>query len=397
MGIRSCLAIAAIAAFCFPGWSDDPGSDLRSAAGKGELSPVRQLLDSGTPADAADGDGRTALIRAAQAGSVEVVKLLIERGAQVNRIDKEGFSALRFAAVEGRTDAVRVLLEKGADPNLEHPKGIRPLMVAAVHGHQEVVDLLVSKGADVAAVNEEGQDALCLSTTKRIHSMSKKSVFLPKYPQTIRSLIRAGADPNKSPCFIHPEYGDHNPKSIAIIGVYDRREDKKNSEELVRELDKNFAKLLIVKKRPGLRAAEVRKKLLAAGNPEATAGEPPVKIACAHLGVAAVFKAELLGYAKRNYGVGQGNAYALRTVLTDCKSEALLYKTEGAISEYHGFIIAAFSNNMGMVVGEALKDLPWPEARTPEPKATKSEEGNSSGLTGKIKSVKKVTKVVPHW
>jgi hypothetical protein len=86
----------------------DPGDDLRAAARKGQTKEVASLIARGTPIDAADRDGRTALMLAAQHGHAETVKLLLDRGAKPDLRDKQGLSAYALALLAGRDDVVRV-------------------------------------------------------------------------------------------------------------------------------------------------------------------------------------------------------------------------------------------------------------------------------------------------
>ena len=77
---------------------------------------LRCLLDNGANANAADGDGITALIFAAQAGHTEIITLLLEKGASVSAANKDGTTALMEAAREGYIGIARLLIEKGARP-----------------------------------------------------------------------------------------------------------------------------------------------------------------------------------------------------------------------------------------------------------------------------------------
>jgi hypothetical protein len=86
----------------------DSGDDIRAAARKGQTKEVASLIDRGTPIDAADRDGRTALMLAAQRGHAETVKLLLDRGAKPDLRDKQGMSAYALALLAGRDDVLRV-------------------------------------------------------------------------------------------------------------------------------------------------------------------------------------------------------------------------------------------------------------------------------------------------
>src|SRR3569832_1842850 len=86
----------------------DPGDDLRAAARRGQTKEVASLIARGTPVDAADRDGHTALMLAAQRGHAETVQLLLDRGAKPDLRDKQGLSAYALALLAGRAAVVRV-------------------------------------------------------------------------------------------------------------------------------------------------------------------------------------------------------------------------------------------------------------------------------------------------
>jgi ankyrin repeat protein len=136
--------------------------ELISAAGKGDLSRVRALLDAKADVNAKAGDGSMALIVAAREGHVAVVRALLYAKADVNARDNDGETAL-IAAAEG--DVVQTELEAEADVNAKHNKAVRALLdakadvnaadnngetaliMAAHEGHADVVGLLKNAGA----------------------------------------------------------------------------------------------------------------------------------------------------------------------------------------------------------------------------------------------------------
>ena len=77
---------------------------------------VKFALDHGANVNAADGDGRTALMYAANNDRLplETVRLLLERGADVNAKNREGFTALDAARLHGETPIVALLIQSGA-------------------------------------------------------------------------------------------------------------------------------------------------------------------------------------------------------------------------------------------------------------------------------------------
>jgi ankyrin repeat protein len=110
------------------------------------------------------------LISAAKKGDIGKVQELLNNGCDPNEREY-GFSALMFACERGHKDAVQLLVERGADANAKEPsQALTPLM-AACSGKGfvdasskeeralEIAKLLVQHGADVNAVGKGGQTA----------------------------------------------------------------------------------------------------------------------------------------------------------------------------------------------------------------------------------------------
>ena len=91
-------------------------SALLSLAVYSDLDAMKFLVDHGANINAADSDGRTALMYAANNDRLplEIVKLLIDNGADVNARNYEGFSALDAARLHGETPIVALLTRAGA-------------------------------------------------------------------------------------------------------------------------------------------------------------------------------------------------------------------------------------------------------------------------------------------
>ena len=120
--------------------------DLFRASELGSVLDVDQALDSGVGVDAADAEGRTALMLAAQGESVNVLRHLFEKGADVNARDKNGATALMYAVQHGQTPgaqvAIRMLLDRGADINAKNNLGETALDIARQQGLDAVVAML---------------------------------------------------------------------------------------------------------------------------------------------------------------------------------------------------------------------------------------------------------------
>ena len=126
----------------------DPGEDLRQAAVRGDSAAVKALLDAGTPINAANSYGATALTFACDRGNLEVVRLLLDRGADASRKDEfYGSTAIGWAAYNGHADVVRELLARGV-------AGVDDVVGMAIdRGHPAVVQVVIDSGkADKATL-----------------------------------------------------------------------------------------------------------------------------------------------------------------------------------------------------------------------------------------------------
>jgi uncharacterized protein len=81
------------------------------------------------------GVGRTAdLMLAAGRGDTSAVKRLLDEGADVNVTDDGGYTALNYAVWKSKAATVHLLLISGADANAQPPENFTPLVVALGKG-----------------------------------------------------------------------------------------------------------------------------------------------------------------------------------------------------------------------------------------------------------------------
>lgn len=124
---------------------------LHSAAAKGDVKAVKEMLDRGANINdvsiAADTWG-TPLHFASKDCRVGTVAFLLERGVNVNiAAGHVQWTALRFAADNGCNEVVVLLLDRGAEIDARDRSGMTPLMSAAVKGQSSTVRLLIERGA----------------------------------------------------------------------------------------------------------------------------------------------------------------------------------------------------------------------------------------------------------
>ncbi|MEO4043553.1 ankyrin repeat domain-containing protein [Hoeflea sp. CAU 1731] len=97
---------------------------IHTAAGKGNIAILRELVAAGAEVDVPDCAGRTPLMYAVKANSLAVSRYLVEKGAEVNRTAKDSNrtcnvgspedTPLVIASATNNTETVRFLMNKGA-------------------------------------------------------------------------------------------------------------------------------------------------------------------------------------------------------------------------------------------------------------------------------------------
>lgn len=193
---------------------DIAGDPDVSAGTKVEL--INLMVEFGARVDAADEDGKTALMHAIEAGVESVVACLLELGASVDAEDDFKRRPLHLAAekgsetilerilnknpnldcldTSGRTalsravgfpDLARILLEKGASPDLTEYRDFTPLALSAEGGFTKTVELLLAHGAQVNLRADMTRDtggwtAVCIAAEH-------------DHPDIVKLLVDAGA------------------------------------------------------------------------------------------------------------------------------------------------------------------------------------------------------------
>lgn len=143
--------------------------------------PLFTLIDDGIDANAAYGDGTSALHWASYHDNTEAARALLDAGAEVNSRTDLGVTPLWLAAENGSLDMTELLLQRGADPDSQLLSGESTVMTAAESGNGEVVRSLLAAGADPNGAVTREQTAL-MWAAGRGHS------------EAVAALIEHGAD-----------------------------------------------------------------------------------------------------------------------------------------------------------------------------------------------------------
>lgn len=120
------------------------------------------LLKAGADINAADGEGKTALIITASDGYGGVVPALLKAGADPHLKDGDGWDAFRHCceAEGGNADDARALVEAGAMVDWKNEEGATPLHMAVAWNDEKLVRLMLEKGASVDAKDANGETPL---------------------------------------------------------------------------------------------------------------------------------------------------------------------------------------------------------------------------------------------
>lgn len=115
------------------------------ASRQGRTEFVRELINFGVNIHSSSSSSKTTpLMAAAGAGQVSTVKVLLNAGARVNDLQSSGYSALMFASIRGNIEVVKLLIQAGADLSSKNADGNTALSLAKQAGHKEIVHYLKS-------------------------------------------------------------------------------------------------------------------------------------------------------------------------------------------------------------------------------------------------------------
>ena len=156
---------------------------LALAAKYDRLEVVRVLIDAMHGRRMLPLRDPEAMVQGAGRGSVALVDALLAAGGDPNSVSPANGPALLFATEFHRWDAVRRLLKAKVNVNARHPRGPTFLHMAIADNVIDVAQAAIAAGADI-----EGKHALGVSTPL-IWAIERH------YPEMVRMLLAAGADP----------------------------------------------------------------------------------------------------------------------------------------------------------------------------------------------------------
>lgn len=162
-------------------------AQLLQAAENGDLEQVQSLLKAGASAQAADGNGRTALTWTAKGDHVAAARALIVAGADPDPQDEGRSNALLVTGETGSVAMLREVLKAKPDLTRTNRFGGTALIPAADRGHLPYVrEILRTTKINVNHVNNLGWTALL------------EAVILgnggPTHTEIVRELLAHGAD-----------------------------------------------------------------------------------------------------------------------------------------------------------------------------------------------------------
>jgi ankyrin repeat protein len=166
-------------------------SELVVRAYQGDLRQVDLLLKAGTDVNEVDGQGNTALIAAVMRMQEPIVRRLLEAGAGVDYVNRAGLngaglSALDVAVSTGNTEITRMLLERNPQIDRINAAGYTPLYIAVQTDYPDLVRALLAAGAD---------PDIALSDVHPLRGMTPLMCsVLHKNHRIARMLLQAGAD-----------------------------------------------------------------------------------------------------------------------------------------------------------------------------------------------------------
>ncbi len=164
------------------------GTELITAAGRGDLARVQTLLAAKAPVDAQDRAGQTALLLAVNGNHVAIAEALMDAGASINVQAANRDTPWLLAGAQGRAEIVAKMIPRGPDLSIRNRFGGNALIPACERAHVETIRLLLTTQIDVNHVNNLGWTCLL-----EIVILGQGGT---RHQEATRLVLQAGADPN---------------------------------------------------------------------------------------------------------------------------------------------------------------------------------------------------------
>ena len=190
----------------FVGDDDGLKSPLHLAAGRGDVSGIRQLVqDYGV--ENLDSSGRTPLMYAVIGNKAKACKALVKANANINARDDIGNTSLIWAACRGAANSLKELLKMGADVAATDNEGRTCMHWATKLKRTDCLDLILRCAYRVVVNKKDDEQLTALHWATMCDHGNHVAVLLKaqvRKPHMITPRLRDFMIPTTVICVLHP-------------------------------------------------------------------------------------------------------------------------------------------------------------------------------------------------